>query len=173
MSDKIKIDPTTLAAQFVGFEWNSFPARPPGFHCEKMQRAWRNRSPVTASGWHRLALALTGNSDHAGPLYAACGEFSTAGTFIAAELTVDQWEQLAKCLAGYMVCLPDKALTRYGYEQYRQKKPTKTEVCHKLFECLLIWRTGKAGKRADIWRITKEAEAAYRAIFRPNENPPE
>ena len=121
MSDKIKIDPTTLAAQFVGFEWNSFPARPPGFHCEKMQRAWRNRSPVTASGWHRLALALTGNSDHAGPLYAACGEVSTAGTFIAAALTVDQWEQLAKCLAGFMVNPPDKALSRYGFE----KSPAK------------------------------------------------
>ncbi len=172
MSDKIKIDPTTLAARFVGFEWNSFPARPPGFHCEKMQRAWRNRSPVTASGWHRLALALTGNSDHAGPLYAACSEVSTAGTFIAAELTVDQWEQLAKCLASFILNPPDKALSRYGFENRRRKKLNKEEICHKLYECLLIWRTGRAGHTANIWKITTEAEDAYRAVFRPKEIPP-
>jgi hypothetical protein len=119
---KPNIDPTVLAALFVGFEWNSFPARPAGFTCDKMVRAWRNRSPVTASGWHRLAIALTGDSANAGPLYAACGEFATADTFNAAALTTDQWSQLAKCLAGFMVNPPEEALCRYHYEQRRKKE---------------------------------------------------
>jgi len=164
----VKIDPAALAALFVGFEWNSFPAKPAGFHCEKMSRAWRNRSPVTASGWHRLALALTGNSDHAGPLYAACGEFATAGSFDAAALTPEQWQKLAKCFGGYIDNPPEKALCRYHYEQRRQAIPSKDEICHMLYNALLAWRT-TGGQRADIWTITKAAEAAYRAVFRPKE----
>ena len=133
----MKIDPAALAALFVGFEWNSFPAKPAGFHCEKMSRGWRNRSPVTASGWHRLALALTGNSDHAGPLYAACGEFATAGSFDAAALTPEQWQKLAKCFGGYIDNPPEKALCRYHYEQRRQAIPSKDEICHMLYNALL------------------------------------
>jgi hypothetical protein len=41
---------------------------------------------------------------------------------------------------------------------------TPADAAHKLYIALMAWRTN-GGQRADIWRITEEAEAAYAAAF--------
>jgi hypothetical protein len=47
---------------------------------------------------------------------------------------------------------------------------TPAEVCHKLFNALQMWATGEFTHRADVWRITRDAERAYRTLF-PTEKP--
>ncbi len=176
MSNTPKINAAALKAYFEAFTWNRI-GRPPkaGFFCNKMARAWRNRSPVTSAPWWNFAHQVSGDSSNAGACYAACSHFAVDGIFTANDLTPEQLEKLARIISSDLsnspASLPEKALSRGQYEDRKRHTPDKEEICHLLYNALLAWRTN-GGQRADIWRITKEAEAAYRRVFRPNEQLP-
>ena len=87
--------------------------------CSRMLRAWRNRSNATRTDWARAAFKLTGDHDNGGALYAACGEFCDPPfwTFNGPQLSIIFWQSLAARLPGFLACPPEKALSRYHYEQ--------------------------------------------------------
>jgi hypothetical protein len=143
-----------------------------GIRCDKMTRAWRNRSNVTRWKWEAAARDLLGDSKHAGALYVACGELCNPPdwTFDGATWPPEFWENLARRLPGFVNHPPEKALSRWQYEQRRnQRKTSRADVCHQLYAALQLWRTGEALSRADVWRVTEAAERAYRTLF---PNPP-
>jgi hypothetical protein len=158
---------------------DALQARLLGFKCKRMQRAWRNRSPVTQGQWYARACILLNNASAslldchqlAAALYVACGELCDAPgqVFEPYYWLPDRWRTLAERLPRYLHDMPERALSRGAYEHNERprKKPTPEKVCHKLYAALQIWRSGKAGERADIWTITEEAEAAYHAVFSP------
>jgi hypothetical protein len=133
------------------------------FRCDRMQRAWRNRSNVTRWAWQDRA-AKAGDRTLAPLLYAACGELSPFGLFEPESWPAAHWATVAGRLPALLDYPPDKALSRGEYEA-RQNQPTPAEVCHKLYNALQVWATGKFTHRADVWRITRDAERAYRTLF--------
>ena len=90
-----------------------------GFSCEKMARAWRNRSNCTRWNWEARAAKL-GDRKLAGILYAACGELCDQ-RFDPADWPIAYWDSLAALVEGFRVYKPDKALSRREYEQRRSK----------------------------------------------------
>lgn len=97
------------------------------FHCDRMRRAWRSRSPVTHGDWTARARKLLGKDaglDDVGKLaaalYAAASDFSPGGKLRGTELTPRQWKQLSGRLRTYRAELPDKALSRGQYEAKRR-----------------------------------------------------
>ena len=98
------------------------------FRCERMGRAWRNRSPVTGGDWagraHKLlgpAADLSAVSQLARALYAAASDYSERGTFAPAAWEPHTWKMLSGRLRTYRKALPDKALSRWEYETKQQK----------------------------------------------------
>jgi len=93
-----------------------------GFTCDKMLRAWRNRSPVTHDKWHARAALLRENGSHlAAALYVACGELCNAdGTFDAGEWPPAHWQYVAARLPDLLHNAPDKALSRGEYCERRK-----------------------------------------------------
>ncbi len=89
--------------------------------CPRMLRAWRNRSNVTRAAWQRAAFKLTGDHDNGGALYTACAEFCNPPTWTfdgtAPYLTRVYWQSLAARLPGFLASPPEKALSRYQWEQ--------------------------------------------------------
>ncbi len=177
----LNIDAARLKAYFNSFTWNrnsvsrraaDLPGtETPGFFCDKMQRAWRNRSPVTSSPWWNFAHEM-GNTDYAGCIYAACGELSVDGVFTADSLTSEQLEKLAKIIVAYIRKAPDKALSRGQYEQRKRENLSKDQICHILYEALVNLRTNKTPAwHEQSVRDAKLAESIYRRRFRPNEQP--
>jgi len=97
------------------------------FRCDRMRRAWRNRSPVTNGDWSKPARNLVGKDAGleavgrlAAALYAAASEFSPGGKFRGTELTPHEWRQLSGRLRAYRAELPEKALSRGQYEAKRR-----------------------------------------------------
>jgi hypothetical protein len=98
-----------------------------GFCCEKMLRAWRNRSPVTQSYWAARAgvllpaASLPDRGELAAALYVACGELcGPPGTFAPAAWPMDEWQRLAALLPGIVKYRPEKLLSRGEYDARRQ-----------------------------------------------------
>jgi len=97
------------------------------FRCDRMRRAWRNRSPVTNGDWSKPARNLLGKDAGleaigrlAAALYAAASEFSPGGKFRGTELTPHEWKRLSGRLRAYRAELPEKALSRGQYEAKRR-----------------------------------------------------
>jgi hypothetical protein len=99
------------------------------FRCEKMLRAWRNRSPVTQAAWLTRASALltqtpaspNDRGELAAALYVACGELcGPPGTFAPAAWPMDEWQRLAALLPGIVKYRPEKLLSRGEYCTRRQ-----------------------------------------------------
>lgn len=147
------------------------------YSCQRMFRAWRNRSPVTHSQWYRLASSLLSHTaasaqdcyDLAAALYCACGQVcDNGGMFEGFDQLPDTWPIIAELTQRHIKHRPEKALSRGEYEaRTNQAANQAADVCHQLYRVLQVWRTGKAGERADIWTITRAAETAYHSLF-PN-----
>ena len=90
-----------------------------GFTCDKMGRAWRNRSNVTRWAWEDRAANL-GNRALASVLYAACGELCDQ-QLDPAGWTAAYWDTLAGLIEGFLAYKPDKALSRGEYEARRKE----------------------------------------------------
>ncbi len=95
--------------------------------CDRMRRAWRNRSPVTNGDWSKPArnllrkdAGLEAIGRLAAALYAAASEFSPGGKFRGTELTPHEWKRLSGRLRAYRAELPEKALSRGQYEAKRR-----------------------------------------------------
>jgi hypothetical protein len=114
-----EITAARLKAYFDSFTWNRLgkPVKG-GFSCDKMTRAWRNRSPVPSAPWWNFAHEVAGNTDYAGCLYAACGELAVDRVFTADSLTSEQLEKLAKIIVAYIRKAPEKALSRGQFDQH-------------------------------------------------------
>jgi len=105
----------------------SLEAAPGDFHCDKMRRARRTRSPVTHGKWAERARKLLGAAADpsavghlAAALYAAASDFSRNGNFRPADLEPHTWKLLSGRLRAYRANLPDKALSRGQYDAKRQ-----------------------------------------------------
>ncbi len=167
-----EITAAALKAFFANFTWHVAGVEVAGFTCDKMQRAWRNRSPVTSARWWNAAQELTGNSDHAGTIYAACGHFvGDTGIFDAGLLTDEDLEKLSKIIAGYVRKPPEKALSVCQFEDRKRHTPTREQVSHALYDALVALRTHR-GPEAHAEAVTsaKAAEREYRRLYRPKEN---
>jgi len=139
------IDAARLKAYFNSFTWyrNSVSRRAadlpavetPGFRCDKMARAWRNRSPVGSSPWWNFSHEVAGNTGYAGCFYAACGELAVDGVFTADSLTPEQLEKLAKIIVAYIRKPPEKALSRGQFDQHirNYRNLCKDQICSFLF----------------------------------------
>jgi len=97
------------------------------FHCDRMRRAWRSRSPVTNGNWSKPARKLLGKDaglDDVGKLaaalYAAASDFSPGGLFTPTTWPPHTWKQLSGRLRTYRAELPEKALSRGQYEAKRR-----------------------------------------------------
>jgi len=176
------IDAARLKVYFNSFTWNrnsvsrraaDLPGKEtPGFTCDKMARAWRNRSPVTSSPWWNFSHEVAGNTDYAGCFYAACGEFAVDGIFTADSLTSEQLAKLAKIIVAYIRKPPEKALSRGQYETHRRENLPKDQICHILYDAIVALRTQKGpAEHNQAVRSAKLAESIYRRRFRPNESP--
>ena len=87
------------------------------FHCDKMRRAWRTRSPVTHGDWAEPARKLLGDAADlaavgklAAALYAAASDFSPGGNSARPPWPPHTWKQLSGRLRTYRAELPEKAL---------------------------------------------------------------
>ena len=168
-----EITAARLKAYFDTFTWNRLgkPVRG-GFSCDKMTRAWRNRSPVTSAPWWNFSHVVAGNTDYAGCFYAACGELAKDGVFTADSLTSEQLERLAKIIVAYIRKAPEKALSRGQFDQHRRENLPKDTICHILYDAIVALRTGRgAAEHEQAVRSAKLAESIYRRRFRPNETP--
>ena len=110
------IDATTLQAAFAGFT------------CERMTRAWRNRSNVTQGHWSEKARTLRGPTatlgevaELAAVLYVACSELCGTDRLDPAAWRPVFWKVLARRVPRYLVSLPTEALQRGAYETARNK----------------------------------------------------
>jgi len=97
------------------------------FHCDKMRRAWRTRSPVTHGKWAERARKLLGAAADlsavghlAAALYAAASDFNRNGNFHPAALEPHTWKLLSGRLRTYRAELPEKALSRGQYDAKRK-----------------------------------------------------
>ena len=166
-----EITAVKLKAYFNSFTWNRTGKPCKGFSCDKMARAWRNRSPVTSAPWWNFAHEM-GTIDYAGCIYAACGELSVDSIFTADSLTSEQLEKLAKIIVAYIRKPPEKALSWGQYDQPRRENLCKDTICHILYDALVALRTRRgAAEHEQAIRSAKLAEATYRRRFRPNETP--
>lgn len=86
----------------------------------KMERAWRNRSPVTRSLWFDACVKLGIPTELAGCLYVAAGEISSGGRFAPKEWPDVYWELLAARLPAIIAHMPEKAMNRWPYEEYKR-----------------------------------------------------
>ena len=94
-----------------------------GFVCDKMARAWRNRSLITQGWWLNIARTMLGAGaeedavwKRAAALYTACGEYTPAnGVFQADILEPVAWKFIAYAAVGYTLHPPVKALSMYAY----------------------------------------------------------
>jgi hypothetical protein len=122
-----------------------------GFSCNRMQRAWRNRSNVTCWAWEDRAGRL-GDRRLAAVLYAACSELHPGQVFDPsywpANYSAAFWATIAARLPALLKNPPERALSRGQYEQRQSLTPA--DVCHQLYNALQTWRSGKTA-RADIW----------------------
>lgn len=89
-----------------------------GITCDKMLRAWRNRSNVTRWKWEAAAGVLFGIRRHGGSLYAACAELTdTPWVFDGA--TFRYWDALAAKLPAMIEFPTEQALSRGEYDRLR------------------------------------------------------
>ncbi len=76
---------------------------------------------LLCAAWQRAAFKLTGDHDNGGALYTACAEFCNPPTWTfdgtAPYLTRVYWQSLAARLPGFLASPPEKALSRYQWEQ--------------------------------------------------------
>jgi len=170
------IDAARLKVYFNSFTWNrnsvsrraaDLPGKEtPGFTCDKMARAWRNRSPVTSSPWWNFSHEVAGNTDYAGCFYAACGEFAVDGIFTADSLTSEQLAKLAKIIVAYIRKPPEKALSRGQFDQHKRnyRNLCKDQICGILYEAVVGLRTGREGSV----QSAKLAERIYLTRYRPD-----
>ena len=86
------------------------------FTCDKMDRAWRNRSPITMSHWQKLSISCYGDENRASALYVACGHFCRKdGVFSATSLTPENWASIVELTDRYYQVLPEKGLSHWGW----------------------------------------------------------
>jgi hypothetical protein len=95
------------------------------FHCVRMRRAWRNRSPVTQAQWYRRAATLLPtaasgeDTQHlAAALYVACGELCKPPDIFVPEYM--DWPQLAALLPGVVKYQPEKMLSQGEHDARHQ-----------------------------------------------------
>ena len=93
-----------------------------GMVCDKMLRAWRNRSNVTRAKWEAAARRLLDDAKHAGALYAACSDYCNPPDWT---FEPDKWpavfsRALAGRLPGCVKYPPEKAPSRGEYDKRRK-----------------------------------------------------
>lgn len=100
--------------------------------CDKMRRAWRNRSNITQWQWVAYARKLQGTDANlpriwkiAACLYVACGWYagrSGSEVFNSSNIPTRGWELIGLLAEDFYHNLPDYALTRGQWEARRKEE---------------------------------------------------